>query len=55
MSVTELKERHLAATETVNNLKERLKQRRLALLDTDSNLIFFNLRFRFSFLLQIPL
>lgn len=36
MSVTDLKERHLAATETVNNLRERLKQRRLSLLDTDS-------------------
>lgn len=36
MSVTELKERHIAATETVNNLRERLKQRRLSLLDTDS-------------------
>lgn len=35
MSVTELKERHIAATETVNNLRERLKQRRLSLLDTD--------------------
>ena len=36
MSVTELKERHLAATETVNSLRERLKERRLSLLDTDS-------------------
>ncbi|XP_057436835.1 guanine nucleotide-binding protein subunit beta-2 [Lotus japonicus] len=35
MSVTELKERHLTAAETVNNLRERLKQKRLSLLDTD--------------------
>ena len=35
MSVTELKERHLAATDTANNLKERLSQRRLSLIDTD--------------------
>lgn len=35
MSVAELKERHVAATETVNTLKERLKQRRRSLLDTD--------------------
>lgn len=35
MSVTELKERHREATETVNTLRERLKQRRLQLLDTD--------------------
>lgn len=35
MSVTELKERHKAATETVNSLRERLKQKRLQLLDTD--------------------
>ncbi|KAL3597337.1 hypothetical protein D5086_008974 [Populus alba] len=35
MSVSELKERHVAATETVNSLRERLKQKRLLLLDTD--------------------
>lgn len=35
MSVAELKERHIAATETVNSLREKLKQRRLLLLDTD--------------------
>ncbi|KAG6382532.1 hypothetical protein SASPL_157801 [Salvia splendens] len=35
MSVAELKERHLAAAETVNSLKDRLKQKRLLLLDTD--------------------
>lgn len=35
MSVAELKERHAAATETVNALRERLKQKRLSLLDTD--------------------
>ncbi|RVW16859.1 Guanine nucleotide-binding protein subunit beta-1 [Vitis vinifera] len=32
---SELKERHMAATETVNSLRERLKQKRLLLLDTD--------------------
>jgi guanine nucleotide-binding protein G(I)/G(S)/G(T) subunit beta-1 len=37
MSVSELKERHVAATETVNSLRERLKQKRLLLLDTDCN------------------
>ncbi|RWR95710.1 guanine nucleotide-binding protein subunit beta-2 [Cinnamomum micranthum f. kanehirae] len=35
MSVAELKERHAAATEAVNSLRERLKQSRLLLLDTD--------------------
>ncbi|KAG2318617.1 hypothetical protein Bca4012_055180 [Brassica carinata] len=35
MSVSELKERHAVATETVNNLRDRLIQRRLQLLDTD--------------------
>ncbi|VVB10368.1 unnamed protein product [Arabis nemorensis] len=35
MSVSELKERHAVATETVNNLRDRLRQRRLQLLDTD--------------------
>ncbi|ERN17497.1 guanine nucleotide-binding protein subunit beta-2 [Amborella trichopoda] len=35
MSVAELKEKHLAATATVNSLRERLKQKRLQLLDTD--------------------
>ncbi|KAG1368486.1 Guanine nucleotide-binding protein subunit beta [Cocos nucifera] len=35
MSVADLKERHIAATATVNALRERLKQRRQALLDTD--------------------
>ncbi|XP_041011171.1 guanine nucleotide-binding protein subunit beta-2 [Juglans microcarpa x Juglans regia] len=35
MSVAELKERHVAAMETVNSLRERLKQKRLSLLDTD--------------------
>jgi hypothetical protein len=47
MSVTELKERHIAAMETVNNLRERLKQRRLSLLDTDSE-------FHFSLISSIP-
>jgi len=50
MSVSELKERHAVATETVNNLRDQLRQRRLQLLDTDglwipfrlsSSLIFF--------------
>ncbi|KAI4376047.1 hypothetical protein MLD38_013845 [Melastoma candidum] len=35
MSVTELKERHRVAAETVNSLRERLKQRRIQLLDTN--------------------
>ncbi|XP_021830078.1 guanine nucleotide-binding protein subunit beta [Prunus avium] len=35
MSVAELKERHVAASETVNSLRERLKQKRASLLDTD--------------------
>ncbi|KAL8151333.1 hypothetical protein V2J09_021141 [Rumex salicifolius] len=35
MSVAELKERHAAASETVNALREQLKQRRQLLLDTD--------------------
>ncbi|OIT39908.1 guanine nucleotide-binding protein subunit beta [Nicotiana attenuata] len=35
MSVTELKKRHMAANQTVNTLRERLKQKRLHLLDAD--------------------
>ncbi|KAF9609446.1 hypothetical protein IFM89_016246 [Coptis chinensis] len=35
MSVAELKERHLTATTTVNGLRDRLRQKRLLLLDTD--------------------
>ncbi|KAL2939424.1 Guanine nucleotide-binding protein subunit beta-2 [Bienertia sinuspersici] len=35
ISVAELKERHAAATEQVNSLREQLKQRRRVLLDTD--------------------
>ena len=35
MSVAELKERHTAAVEQVNSLREQLKQRRRLLLDTD--------------------
>ncbi|PKA57037.1 Guanine nucleotide-binding protein subunit beta-2 [Apostasia shenzhenica] len=35
MSVAELKERHVAATATVNSLRERLKEKRRLLLDTD--------------------
>ncbi|KAM1790528.1 hypothetical protein ACFX12_034581 [Malus domestica] len=35
MSVAELKERHVAASDTVNSLRERLKQKRASLLDID--------------------
>ncbi|KAI3815166.1 hypothetical protein L1987_14824 [Smallanthus sonchifolius] len=35
MSVTELKERHKLATENLNSLSERLRERRFELLDTD--------------------
>ena len=35
MSVADLKERHTAAIEQVNSLREQLKQRRRLLLDTD--------------------
>lgn len=35
MSVTELKERHIAATQAVNSLRQQLNQKRLLLLDTD--------------------
>ncbi|XP_047311943.1 guanine nucleotide-binding protein subunit beta-like [Impatiens glandulifera] len=34
-SVVELRERHVSAVDTVNTLRERLRQRRLQLLDTD--------------------
>lgn len=40
MSVVELKERHAAATQTVNALRERLKQKRQLLLDTDGSVSF---------------
>lgn len=39
MSVAELRERHLAATETVNSLREQLRQRRQLLLDTDGEFL----------------
>lgn len=39
MSVAELKERHVAASETVNSLRERLKQKRASLLDTDGMIV----------------
>lgn len=39
MSGSELKERHVAAIETVNSLKERLKQKRHSLLDTNGELL----------------
>ncbi|KAM7251510.1 hypothetical protein ACFE04_023393 [Oxalis oulophora] len=35
VSVSELKDRHVAACDTVNSLKQKLKQKRLQLLDTD--------------------
>jgi len=35
MPVSELRERHVAATETVNSLREQLRKRRQLLLDTD--------------------
>lgn len=50
MSVAELKERHVAATETVNSLREQLRQRRLALLDTDGQPPFDSFVFFFLFL-----
>ena len=49
MPVAELKERHAAATETVNNLREQLRQRRKQLLDTDGN----NFQFFFLFTVSI--
>lgn len=44
MSVAELKERHAAAIEQVNSLREQLKQRRRSLLDTDGYSSLFNLK-----------
>ena len=41
MSVAELKERHIAATATVNSLRERLKQRQQLLVDTDGGVTLF--------------
>ncbi|RZR90217.1 hypothetical protein BHM03_00018064 [Ensete ventricosum] len=41
MSVAELKERHVAATATVTSLRERLKQRRQLLVDTDGGVTLF--------------
>lgn len=48
MSVVELKERHAAATQTVNALRERLKQKRQLLLDTDGYVSFSFFFFFFS-------
>lgn len=42
-SVSELKERHAAAIETVNSLRERLKQKRQQLLDVDGAVFVFML------------
>jgi guanine nucleotide-binding protein G(I)/G(S)/G(T) subunit beta-1 len=39
-SVAELKEEHAAATASVNSLRERLRQRRETLLDTDCESLF---------------
>jgi hypothetical protein len=39
-SVAELKEKHAAATASVNSLRERLRQRRETLLDTDGEASF---------------
>ena len=41
ISVAKLKERHIAAKATVNGLRERLKQRRQALLDTNGRILVF--------------
>lgn len=49
MSVAELKERHMAATETVNSLTERLKRKRLSLLDTDGLILMISFVFFRSF------
>lgn len=46
-SVSELKERHAAAIETVNSLRERLKQKRQQLLDVDGAVFVFMLLFFF--------
>lgn len=46
-SVSELKERHAAAIETVNSLRERLKQKRQQLLDVDGTVFVFMLFFFF--------
>lgn len=48
-SVSELKERHAAAIETVNSLRERLKQKRQQLLDVDGAVFVFMLLFFFCF------
>lgn len=48
-SVSELKERHAAAIETVNSLRERLKQKRQQLLDVDGTVFVFMLFFCFVF------
>jgi hypothetical protein len=39
-SVAELKEKHAAATASINSLRERLRQRRETLLDTDGEASF---------------
>ncbi|URE29120.1 hypothetical protein MUK42_06544 [Musa troglodytarum] len=41
MSVAELKERHIAATATANSLRDRLRQRRQLLVDTDGGVTLF--------------
>ena len=53
MSVAELKERHLAATQTVSALRDQLKQKRLLLLDTDGWFAFILLFFFFAIYLLV--
>lgn len=48
-SVSEVKERHAAAIETVNSLRERLKQKRQQLLDVDGAVFVFMLLLFFFF------
>lgn len=54
-SVSELKERHAAAIETVNSLRERLKQKRQQLLDVDGAVFVFMLLFFFLWFLDLRL
>ncbi|KAL0834472.1 hypothetical protein Bca101_086361 [Brassica carinata] len=48
MSVCELKEHHTDATETVNNLCNKLRQRRLQLLNTDGLPVLISVKMNFD-------
>lgn len=52
MSIAQRKERYIAATATVNSLRERLNQKRVLLLDTDGSVLVQSFKF-YTFRVEI--